>query len=78
MCSANRTVMVAKNKAAHTSLSYQHLEENVTRFVMEREDLRGQLEGVSQGGEAEGGVQEEDGRSQRPSVTKRYFSIITF
>ena len=68
VCSANRAVMVAKNKSAHTSLSYQHLEENVTRFVTEREDLRGQLEGVSQGGEAEGGVQEEDGRSQRSDI----------
>ena len=51
VCSANRAVMVAKNKAAHTSLSYQHLEENVMRFVAEREDLRGQLEGVAQGTE---------------------------
>ena len=43
--------MVAKDKAAQTSLSCQRLEENVTRFVTEREDLRGQLEGVSQGTE---------------------------
>ena len=66
VCSANRAVMVAKDKAAHTSLSCQRLEKNVTRLVTEREDLRGQLEGVAH---AEGRVQEEDGGSQRPSGT---------
>ena len=43
--------MVAKDKSAQTSLSCQRLEENVTRLVTEREDLRGQLEGVAQGTE---------------------------
>ena len=46
VCSANRAITVAQDRAAQTSLNCQKLEKSIARLVAEREDLRGQLEEV--------------------------------
>ena len=46
MCSANKAITLAQDRAAQANLCCQQLEKSITRLVAERQDLQGQLEGV--------------------------------
>ena len=46
VCSANRAITLAQDRAAQASLSCQQLEKGIAGLVAEREELLGQLEGV--------------------------------
>lgn len=53
VCSANRAITVAQDRAAQTSLSCQQLDKSITSLTAEREDLQRQLERASRERERE-------------------------
>lgn len=53
VCSANRAITVAQDRAAQSGLSCQQLEKSITSLTAEREDLQRQLERASRERERE-------------------------